>query len=94
MDITVKAGNPRRDRISTSHMERQNLSIWAFNRRFNRLCLGFSRKLDNHRHSVALTVAAHNFCKVHSTLGCTPAVGAKLTDRTWKVEEMLRAATN
>jgi len=91
--IKIKAGNPRRDRISTSFVERANLSVRHFNRRFTRLTLGWSRKLENHKHAIALFVAAYNFCKVHSTLGCTPAVGAKLTDHTWTVEELIEQAT-
>lgn len=87
--VRVRAGAPRQDRITTSHVERLNLSVRTFNRRFTRLCLGWSRKLDNHRHSVALFVFAHNFLKVHSTLGCTPAFGARLTDHTWTPEEFL-----
>jgi len=78
------------DKICTSHIERLNLSVRTFNRRFTRLCLGFSRKLSNHRYSVALFVVAYNFCKVHSTLGCTPAVGARLTDHVWTVEELVK----
>jgi transposase-like protein/IS1 family transposase len=84
------AGEPDVDKITTSHVERLNLSVRTFNRRFTRLCLGFSRKLVNHRHSVALFVVAYNFCKVHSTLGCTPAVGARLTDHVWTVEELVK----
>lgn len=93
--VTVRtvAGAPRRDRICTSHVERQNLTVRHFNKRFARLGLGWSRKLDNHRHSIALFVAAYNFCKVHSTLGCTPAVGAKLTDHTWTVKELIKETT-
>ena len=91
--IRTVAGAPRRDRICTSHIERANLSVRHFNKRFTRLGLGWSRKLDNHRSAVALFVAAHNFCKVHSTLGCTPAVGAKLTDHDWTVEELVKEAT-
>jgi IS1 family transposase len=90
--IRVKAGTPRRDWICTSHVERQNLTVRHFNKRFARLGLGWSRKLENHRHSIALFVAAYNFCKVHSTLGCTPAVGAKLTDHTWTIEELIKEA--
>lgn len=91
--VKIKAGSPRRDRICTSHVERANLSVRTFNRRFTRLCLGWSRKLVNHRHSVAIFVAAHNFVKHHSTLGTTPAVGAGLAHHQWTVEELLRAAT-
>ncbi len=89
--IHPKACNPRRDRICTSHVERANLSVRTFNRRFTRLCLGWSRKLANHRHSIALFVAAHNFVKRHSRLGTTPAVGAGLTDHVWTIPEFFRA---
>lgn len=89
--LKIKAGNPRRDRISTSFVERQNLSVRAFNRRFTRLCLGWSRKLANHRHSVAIFVATHNYVKRHSTLGTTPAVGAGLANDVWTVEDLFRA---
>jgi hypothetical protein len=70
-----------------------NLSVRHFNKRFVGLGLGWSRKLENHRAVVSLFVAAHNFSKVHSTLGCTPAVGAKLTDHTWSVEELIKETT-
>jgi IS1 family transposase len=91
--IEIRAGNPRPDRISTSYVERVNLSVRTFNRRFVRLGLGWSRKLDNHRHAIALFVAAYNFCKRHSTTGTSPAHGAGLTDHVWTVEELLEAAT-
>jgi len=91
--IRTMAGAPRRDRICTSHVERQNLSVRHFNKRFARLGLGWSRKLDNHKAAVAPFVAAHNFCKVHSTLGCTPAVGAKLATETWTLERLIEEAT-
>jgi len=90
--IRVRAGSPRRDRISTSFVERANLSVRHFNKRFVRLGLGWSRKLDNHRHAVSLFVAAYNFCKIHSTLGCTPAVGLKLAAETWTVERLIDEA--
>jgi transposase-like protein/IS1 family transposase len=91
--ITVKAGHPRRDLICTSHVERVNLSVRHFNKRFVRLGLGWSRKLENHRFAISLFVCAHNFCKVHSTLGCTPAVGMKLAKHTWTVEELIEKAS-
>ena len=83
----------RADRICTSHVERCNLSVRTFNRRFTRLSLAWSRKLDNHRAAVALFVAAYNFVKVHSTLGCTPAVGAKLATENWTVERLIEEVT-
>jgi hypothetical protein len=85
--IRVKAGAPRRDRICTSHVERANLTVRHFNKRFVRLGLGWSRKLANHKAAICLFVTAYNFCKVHRTLGCTPAVAAKLTDHAWTIEE-------
>jgi transposase-like protein/IS1 family transposase len=91
--IKVRVGNPRRDRIGTSFVERSNLTLRHFNKRFARLGLGYSRKLCNHRYAIALFVAAYNFCKVHSTLGCTPAVGVKLTGETWTIERLIEEAT-
>ena len=91
--VKVKAGNPRRDRICTSHVERANLSVRHFNKRFARLSLGYSKTLENHRHAIALFVCAYNFCKVHSTLGCTPAVGVKLATETWTIERLIEEAT-
>ena len=91
--IRIQAGAPRQDRINTSCVERSNLTVRHFNKRFARLGLGYSRKLCNHRYAIALFVAAYNFCKVHSTLGCTPAVGIKLTSETWTIERLIEEAT-
>jgi hypothetical protein len=91
--VKVRAGCPRRDRIDTCFVERANLTVRTFNRRFTRLCPGWSRKLENHRHSVALFAAAYNFCKIHSTLGTTPAHGHKITDHPWTIEELIQSAT-
>lgn len=57
-------------------------------RRFTRLTNGFSKKVDNHRHSVALHYMHYNFCRVHQTLRVTPAMQAGLTDHVWSVEEL------
>ena len=84
-------GNPDRDTICTSHVERQNLTIRLFNRRFTRLTLGFSKKLANLRHSVALFVCYWNFCWRHTTTKRTPAQAAGLTDHAWTVAELLAA---
>lgn len=91
--VQIKAGNPDREKICTSFVERQNLSVRHFNKRFARLGLGWSRKLANHKAAIALFVCAYNFCKVHSTLGCTPAVGAKLATETWTIERLIDEAT-
>ena len=53
----------------------------------------YSRKLSNHRYAVALFAAAYNFCKVHSTLGCSPAVGLKLATENWTIERLIEEAT-
>jgi hypothetical protein len=55
--------------------------------------LGWSRKLENHKHAVSLFVTAHSFCRVHSTLGCTPAVGLKLVSENWTIERLIEEAT-
>ena len=91
--VRIQAGVPRQDRINTSYVERSNLTVRHFNKRFARLGLGYSRKLCNHRYAIALFAAAYNFCKVHSTLGCTPAVGLKLTNEAWTIERLIEEAT-
>jgi hypothetical protein len=78
--------------ISTSYVERQNLSLRMASRRFTRLTNGFSKKLDNHVAAVSVYVAHYNFCRVHETLGTTPAVALGLTDHVWSIGEMLDAA--
>ncbi len=89
IQLRTIAGLPDVDKICTSHVERLNLTVRTFNRRFTRLCVGWSRKLQNHRNAVALFAVAYNFCKRHQTLSCTPAVGARLTDHVWTIEELI-----
>lgn len=91
--VEVRAGAPREDRICTSFVERCNLTVRHFNKRFARLGLGFSRKLENHKHAISLFVALYNFCKVHGTTGTTPAHGAGVTGEPWTVERLLEEAT-
>ncbi len=86
---TVVSGNPDKSLISTSYVERTNLSIRLFQRRFTRLTLGYSKKIEFLRHSVALFIAHFNFCRKHSAHGQTPACAASLTGHTWKIEELL-----
>jgi IS1 family transposase len=85
----VLSGNPDQRHISTSFVERQNLTTRMSNRRFTRLTNAFSKKLENHRHSVALHYAYYNFCRVHQSLRVTPAMEAGLTDHVWSIEELL-----
>jgi hypothetical protein len=91
--IRVRAGAPRPDRINTSYVERTNLTVRHFTKRFARLGLGYSKKLCNHRHAISLFVAAYNFCKVHNTLGTTPAHGILLTSEPWTIERLIEEAT-
>ncbi len=88
----LRFGNPDMGEATTSHIERTNLSLRTFNRRFVRCTINFSKKLENHRHSVALFAAVFNFCRVHKSLdGKTPAMAARLTDHKWTIEELLSA---
>ena len=89
----VEIGYPDPGKITTAHVERTNLSVRLFNRRFTRKTIGFSKKLRNHKLSVALLVAHFNFCRVHSAHGMTPAMAAGLTDHVWTVEELLSASS-
>jgi transposase-like protein/IS1 family transposase len=90
--VRIQAGAPRPDRIGTSFVERANLSVRHFTKRFARLGLGYSRVLENHKAAVSLFTASYNWCKVHSTLGTTPAHGVRLTDKPWTIEQLLEAA--
>jgi IS1 family transposase len=87
-DMKVVSGNPDPKHVSTSYVERQNLTLRMQSRRFTRLTNGFSKKVDNHRHSVALHYMFYNFCRVHQTLRCTPAMEADSTDHAWSLEEL------
>ena len=86
---SVHIGKPDRSLISTSHVERMNLSVRLFNRRFTRLTLGYSKKLENLKYSVALLIAHFNFCRIHSAHKQTPAMAAELTNHIWTIEELL-----
>jgi IS1 family transposase len=87
-------GNPDRSKICTSYIERQNLNFRLFNKRFARQSICFSKKLANLKHSVALTIAYHNFCRKHGGIsGRTPAMAAGLTDHVWAIRELLEQTT-
>jgi len=85
----VVAGDPDPNHISTSFVERSNLSMRMGMRRFTRLTNGFSKKLENHGHMVALYFMHYNFCRVHKTLRVTPAMEAGLTDHVWEMDELI-----
>jgi hypothetical protein len=82
-------GLPKRDRICTSHIERQNLSIRMGMRRVTRLTNGFSKKWENLEAAYALWFAYYNFCRVYQTLRETPAMEAGITDHVWTIAELI-----
>ena len=86
-------GQPDKDHISTSYVERQNLTMRMSMRRFTRLTNAFSKKLENHMYVIALHFAHYNFCRPHKSLANpyprTPAMAAGLTDHIWTTEELL-----
>jgi len=88
----VIRGRPDPERISTSFVERFNLSSRMQMRRFTRLTNGFSKRLENHRAAVNLWVCFYNLCRYHETLRCTPAMALGVTDHIWSVTELLSAA--
>jgi IS1 family transposase len=87
-DMKVVSGDPDPKHVSTSYVERQNLSMRMGMRRFTRLTNGFSKKFENHAHQIALYFFHYNFCRVHKTLRVTPAMEAGLTDHVWTIEEL------
>jgi IS1 family transposase len=92
VDRTVIRGIPKSEHISTSYVERFNLSSRMQMRRFTRLTNGFSKKLESHAAAVALWVSFYNLCRVHETLRCTPAMALGVTDHIWTVGELIEAA--
>ena len=87
-DMKVVSGDPDPKHVSTSYVERSNLTLRMGNRRFTRLTNAFSKKAENHRHMVALFFLYYNFCRVHSTLRVTPAMEAGISDHVWSIEEL------
>ncbi len=86
---SIVAGSPDPAYISTSFVERQNLTMRMQIRRFTRLTNAFSKKLENLKAAVALHFAYYNFCRIHQTLRITPAMAAEVTDRVWGVDDLL-----
>jgi hypothetical protein len=80
---------PDFERICTSHIERQNLTMRMQIRRLTRLTNAFSKKWENLRAALALHFAYYNFCRVHSSLRVTPAMEAGITDHVWELRELL-----
>jgi IS1 family transposase len=84
------AGNPDPEHVSTSFVERNNLTMPMSTRRLTRLTNAFSKKVDNHRAAIALHVMHYNFARLHKTLRVTPAMEAGLADRVWGLDEIAR----
>jgi IS1 family transposase len=82
-------GKPDKDHVSTSYVERQNLTMRMNMRRFTRLTNAFSKKVENLAHAVALHFMYYNFCRIHQTLRVTPAMEAKATDHVWTIGDIL-----
>jgi len=83
-------GNPEPRHISTSYVERQNLTMRMSMRRFTRLSNGFSKKAENHAHSVAIHFMHYNFVRIHQSLRVTPAMAAGVTPKLWSLTDMAR----
>ncbi|HKM99616.1 MAG TPA: IS1 family transposase [Candidatus Binataceae bacterium] len=92
VERTVIRGRPNRDLISTSYVERFNLSSRMQMRRCTRLTNAYSKKLTNHEAAVSLWVCFYNLCRVHETLRCTPAMALGVTDHIWSIAELVQAA--
>jgi IS1 family transposase len=82
-------GRPDKRHISTSFVERQNLTMRMNMRRFTRLTNGFSKKIENHQHALALYFMYYNFCRIHQSLRVTPAMEAGVSDHVWELREIV-----
>jgi len=82
-------GNPDEAHVSTSYVERNNLTMRMHMRRFTRLTNAFSKKVENHAHAVALHMMYYNFVRIHKTLRMTPAMAAGVTDRLWEIGDIV-----
>jgi len=82
-------GNPARKYVSTSHVERSNLSLRMHNRRFTRLTNAHSKKFENHCHMIALYTVWYNFARINSAVKMTPAMAASISNRLWEVADIV-----
>jgi hypothetical protein len=85
----VISGMPDYRHISTSHTERQNLTMRTYMRRFARLTNAHSKKIENHEAAIALHYMHYNFARIHQTLRVTPAMAAAVSDHVWRLEEIV-----
>src|SRR5690606_36363682 len=87
---TTISGSPDKKHISTSFVERQNLTMRMHMRRFTRLTNAFSKKVENHNYAIALHFVYYNFCKIHKTLRVTPAIEAGLTEDLMEISDIVK----
>lgn len=87
-------GSPEYAHVSTSHIERSNLTIRMGNRRFTRLTNAFSKKVENHEHMLALFFCYYNFCRIHQSLRVTPAMAAGISSRVWDISDIVLLVTD
>jgi IS1 family transposase len=85
----IISGKPNKAAISTSFVERQNLTMRMSMRRFTRLTNGFSKKVENHIHALSLHYMYYNFVRIHQSLRCTPAMAAGVTNRLWEISDIV-----
>ena len=93
-DMKTVSGNPDPKHVSTSYVERQNLNMRMGMRRFTRLTNGFSKKIENHAHAVALHFMYMNYVRIHQTLRVTPAMEAQLANHPWDLAELVGLLSN
>lgn len=86
---SVVYGKPDLAHVSTSHVERANLSMRMGMRRFTRLTNAFSKKLENHMHAISFYFMVYNFVKIHKSIKTTPAMAAGVTDFLWDMEDIV-----
>jgi hypothetical protein len=84
-----RIGNPDNKHISTSFVERSNLTMRMHMRRFTRLTNAFSKKVENHAHAIALHVMYYNFVRIHQTLKVTPAMAAGVSEKLWEIGDVV-----
>lgn len=87
--LAAVTGQPDAGHVSTSYVERSNLTLRMGNRRFTRLTNAYSKKVANHEHAVALSMMQYNFCRIHTTLRVTPAMQAGVTSRVCELADVV-----
>jgi len=84
------SGRPNMELVSTSYIERQNLTMRMGMRRFTRLTNGFSKKIENHMHAIAIHYMHYNFVRIHKSLRCAPAMAAGVSKTLWSIEDIVK----